>query len=300
MMIRGRNCISIAVRTPTGSIKASFLPIYSIFYSRLRSWLFVRGVIVLFETLLIGMRALNRSAVEAMGEEEVDTNKWVLAATMLFSGVVGMLVFLGIPLLAVGFLHDWISSDLLSNLIEGIIRLIILILYIVIIAQFNDMKRVFGYHGAEHMAVHAHEHDMPLTIEEVSKYDTAHPRCGTAFLLTVSVVAVVAFAFLERTSLWLSVVSRVALLPVIAAISYEIVRFSGTHSQSIVAKLSSVPGLALQSLTTRRPDNSQIEVAIVAMKRALDRDSKISNSQSDSAFDPDDLVVDSIDDLIAN
>ena len=141
--------------------------------------------------------------------------------------------------------------------------------YILLIGRLPDIKRVFAYHGAEHMTVHAQEHDLPLDVEHVRRFPTAHNRCGTAFLLVVMVVAIAVFTFIGRPSLPVSVASRIVLVPVIAAISYEIIRLSGAHAANPLVKFIVYPSLALQSLTTRQPDDAQIEVAIRAMEHAI-------------------------------
>ena len=152
------------------------------------------------------------------------------------------------------------------------IRLAFLLGYIILIGRLKDVKRVFAYHGAEHMTVHAHEAGLPLTVTNVRKFDTPHPRCGTAFLLTVVVVSVVVFALLLGPPLEWRIASRILLLPVIAAVSYEIIRFSGAHQNTWYGKMISKPGLWLQKLTTRQPDDAQIEVAIRAMETAIAAD----------------------------
>ena len=176
------------------------------------------------------------------------------------------------PLFAVRAFDEAITSDILSNFIEGVIRLAILVAYISIIGMMSDVRRVFAYHGAEHMAVHTHEAGLPLLVENVKRFPTAHPRCGTAFLLTVMVVAIVAFAFLGRPDLEWRISSRIVLIPAIAAFSYEVIRFCGAHSGNPATKVVTYLGLTLQRLTTRQPDDKQIEVAIHAMETALAAD----------------------------
>ena len=146
------------------------------------------------------------------------------------------------------------------------------VVYISLIGLMKDIKRVFSYHGAEHMVVHTHEAGMPLTIENARRFPTAHPRCGTAFLLTVMVIAIIVFSLIGRPSMVWSIASRVALLPLIAGISYEIIRFTGLHGNTVITQLISSPGLLLQRLTTRKPDDDQIEVAITSMETALKAD----------------------------
>ena len=191
---------------------------------------------------------------------------------MTFSLAFGIGLFFLLPLGIVWALDPLIHSSLLSEVIEGVARLLILVVYIGAIGLMPDVRRVFAYHGAEHMTVHAHEAGLPLNVENVRKFGTPHPRCGTAFLLTVVVVSIVVFALLLGPPLEWRIASRILLLPVIAAISYEIIRFSGAHPGWAIARWIAQPGLWLQRLTTRQPDDQQIEVAICAMETALAAD----------------------------
>ncbi len=232
----------------------------------------MRGVIALVETLTLCMRALRYSAnvgVEAEGEE---LSSGAVAGMIAVALVFGVGLFFVIPVFASRSLEGWVGSDLVTNVIEGIIRLGIFLGYIVLIGRMEGIRRVFMYHGAEHMTVHAQERGDPLDVESVRKYATAHPRCGTAFLLVVMVIAVVAFVFVGREPLWWLVVSRIVLVPVVAAAAYEVIRLSGRYSANPLVRLITGPSLALQSLTTRQPDDDQIEIAIAAMQQAIDAD----------------------------
>ncbi len=275
VMIRGRQHFSLAVRRTDGQIETLSEPLGQIYTGKLRQFPLIRGILVLIETLSLGIKALNKSASIAVedqtqGREEV--SKWMMAVVIAFSLALGIGFFFLTPLFATRPLEDVISSDPLVNLIEGVIRLALLVGYIGLIGLMPDIRRVFAYHGAEHMAVHTHEAGLPLDVEHVRRFPTAHPRCGTAFLLTVAVVAVIVFAFLGRDPLWWLIASRVLFIPVIAALSYEVIRFSGAHRHNPLTQLITIPGLTLQKLTTRQPDDSQIEVAIMAMDTALAAD----------------------------
>ena len=169
-------------------------------------------------------------------------------------------------------LEGALGSDLASNIAEGVIRLALFLGYVVLIGRMEQIRRVFMYHGAEHMTVHAQEHQEPLEVERVRRYPTAHPRCGTAFLLTVMVVAIVVFSLVGREPLWWLISSRIVLIPVVAAMSYEAIRFTGFHTGNPVVRLVAAPSLALQALTTRQPDDDQIQVAIAAMDHVLAAD----------------------------
>ena len=272
VMIRGQHHVSVAVRRPDGGIAMQCRPLSSLFTGRLRRLPFIRGVIVLIETLTLGMRALSYSANVSIEAEGKEIGKGAVAAMMIFSLAFGIGLFFLVPVIASESLKDLLGSDLTSNIVEGALRMAIFLGYLVLIGRIGEIKRVFMYHGAEHMTVHAQERGDPLGIEAVRVYPTAHPRCGTAFLLVVMVVSVVAFVFIGREPLWWLVSSRIVLIPAIAAVSYEVVRFSGFHSGNPLVRLVTGPSLALQALTTRQPEDDQIEIAIAAMKRTIEAD----------------------------
>ena len=269
VMIRGRDHYSLAVRKLNGDITTVSSRLSTLYTGRLRSIPLIRGVIVLLETLVIGIQALSRSANIALEEEGQELSGWSMAFMLAISLTLGVGLFFIAPLFAIRSLDSFIASDELSNLMEGILRLAVFLAYILLIGRLPDIKRVFAYHGAEHMTVHAHEHNLPLDVEHVRMFPTAHNRCGTAFLLVVMVVAIAVFTFVGRPSLPISVASRIVLVPIIASISYEIIRLSGAHAANPLVKFIVYPSLALQSLTTRKPDDAQIEVAIHAMEHAI-------------------------------
>ena len=281
VMIRGRDYYSLAVRRDDGSIEDLQAPLNPIYNGRFRRLPLARGVLTLIETLVLGIKSLQISAdlaaskatEKSAGAEGIPG--WMMGVTLAFSLVFGVALFFLLPLGVVRLLEPAIGSGLLSEAIEGILRLAILVGYVSVIGIMRDIRRVYAYHGAEHMTVHAHEAGLPLNIDNVRKFGTPHPRCGTAFLLTVVVVSVavfIAFALLE-SSWWWRIASRILLLPVIAAVSYEVIRFSGRHQGAIIGKMLAAPGLWLQRLTTREPDDAQIEVAIRAMETAVAADS---------------------------
>lgn len=276
VMIRGRNHFSLAVRRQDGSITHVHQPLNPLFTGRIRRFPLIRGGAVLIETLVLGVKALHHSANMAMldqkGESEGEMSGWAMGVTLGVSLTLGIGIFFILPLLLVKLIDSAVASDLLSNVIEGLLRLAILVAYIGGIGFIRDIRRVYAYHGAEHMAVHAHEAGLPLNLANVRKFGTPHPRCGTAFLLTVVLVSIVVFAFLGRPDFEWRIFSRIALLPVVAGISYEIIRFSGAHQTWLIARAMALPGLLLQSLTTRQPDDAQIEVAITAMEAAIAAD----------------------------
>ncbi len=287
VMIRGRNHFGLAVRREDGSIERHQEPLSSIYNGRPRRWPLVRGVLTLLETMLLGIKALQLSANMAVLDQDHNAEDgisgWVMAPTVVFSLVFGIGLFFITPLLIAWALTPVLNSDFLSEVVEGVIRLLFLLGYISAISLLKDVKRVFAYHGAEHMTVHALEAGLPLTVENVRRFGTPHARCGTAFLLTVVVVSVFVFALLFGPPLEWRIASRILLLPVIAAVSYEFLRFSGSHQDAWFGKMVAQPGLWLQKLTTRQPDDAQIEVAIEAMETAIAADAgktlpKLANS----------------------
>ena len=236
----------------------------------------VRGVIVLMETLLLGMKALNKSvsmaAQDIQGAEQKEISGLYMGITLAISLVLGIGIFFMGPLLLVRLLDPMIASDQVSNLVEGGIRLLFLVAYVWLIGRWGDIDRVFAYHGAEHMAVHAYEAGLPLVVDNVRKFGTPHPRCGTAFLLTVLLVSILVFAIFPRPPLEWRIASRIALIPVVAGISYEVIRYAGAHQRGLLGRAIAAPGLLLQRLTTREPDDRQIEVAIYAVEGAIAAD----------------------------
>ena len=287
VMIRGQRFFSLAVRRMNGSIYHSAEPLSSIYTGRMRLIPLARGIVVLIETLTLGFKVLTRSANIALedktdGETE-EISGWLLFTTLSTSLAIGIGLFFLLPLFAARsldpILDSWIGAragaDFISNILEGLLRLGLLIGYITAIGMQKDVRRVFAYHGAEHMTIHAFEHGLPLEVAKVRPFPTAHPRCGTAFLLTVAIVSILIFAILGRPDIQWAILSRIVLIPIIAGISYEILRYSGAHSKTPLATALSAPGMLLQRLTTRRPDDSQIEVAIQAMKVALAADEGI-------------------------
>ena len=271
VMMRGKRNLAISVRRPDGKLEVIKQPLANIYKGRLREIPLVRGVIVLIETLVLGVQALLHSAQIASAEEEkIPTAAlWgIVAASMAFA----VALFFITPLLATRYFDIYIASDLISNLIEGLLRIGIFIAYLKLIGLFPDIKRVFAYHGAEHKVVNAYEAGCPLELEAIKSYSTAHARCGTSFIFAVLIIAILVFALLGRPSLWLSILSRIMLLPVIAALGYEVTRFGASHAKNILAQVLLSPGLMLQAMTTREPDDSQLEAAISALNEVIEAD----------------------------
>jgi uncharacterized protein YqhQ len=270
VMMRGRKSMAVAVRDPSGKIVLHSEPLSGgIYDSAWRKFPFVRGLLVLWDTLNLGTRTLMYSANVALSEDEVELSTPAILVTLILSLSVGVALFFVLPLVLVGLVDRFISSDLLSNLLEGLIRLSILLLYLFFIGFVPDIRRVFAYHGAEHKTIAAFESGAPLDAEGISAHSTAYTRCGTSFLLIVVLLSVLIFAFLGRPPMVWRIVSRLLLIPVIAGISYEFVRFAARHGHNPVVRAAMLPGLALQSLTTREPDESMLEVAVAALKPVL-------------------------------
>lgn len=268
VMMRGPGLVATAVRDPSGKIVVKTKPVSSIGdrYPVLKKPL-LRGVVSLVESLVLGIRSLSYSAQMA-GEEDEQLSDKELAGTIVFALCMAVVLFVAIPTGAAKFFHTITEDPVFLNLMEGALRLGIFLAYIWGISRMKDIRRVFQYHGAEHKTIHAYEAGLPLTVENVQKFSTLHPRCGTAFLLIVMLVSIVVFAFLGWPDLWLRILSRVVLLPVVAGISYEIIRFSGRSKNSFV-HMATLPGLWLQKITTNQPDDDMVEVAIESLKAVL-------------------------------
>lgn len=265
VMMRGPGHIATAVREPSGNINVRKEELTSITerYPILKKPM-LRGVVALGESLIHGLKALSFSA-QAAGDEGEELSDREIAMTMLFSLGLAIVLFVVIPTYAAKYIHGAITDSRLLNLAEGGLRMVIFFGYIYAISRMKDIQRVFEYHGAEHKTIHAYEAGLPLSVENIRPFSTLHPRCGTAFLLVVMVVSIIMFAFLGWPDLWLRILSRIALLPVVAGVSYEIIRFAG-RSEHAAVKLVMLPGLWLQKLTTREPSDDQIEVAIRALE----------------------------------
>lgn len=297
VMMRGQRQMAVAVRQPDGRIALYSEPLNSwIYRSRVRHWPLVRGAFVLWDALLLGMRALTLSAnVAIIGEElasgadgtgqrgeEVPAGVagpmlWVTVAIAL-AFAVGL--FFVLPLLIIHFLDRWIASAVVSNLVEGVIRLAILLGYLLLIGQMRDIRRVFGYHGAEHKTINAYEAGEPLDVPSVQRQSTLHTRCGTGFLLVVVLLSIVVFVFLGRPPLPLRILSRIVLVPAIAAVAYEFIRFGAAHYGNRLVRLLLTPSLALQRVTTREPEDGMVETAIVALKRVLIADEQLTHEEA--------------------
>jgi hypothetical protein len=272
VMMRGRRVMVTAVRRPDGGVAIDSQPLSGIYSGRMRRIPLWRGIVVLIEALVLGINSLLYSANVSLGEEEARISGWLVWLLVLVSLGVAVALFFIAPLFLTGLLTPYISSSIVFNLIEGLIRAAIFIAYLESINFIPDIRRVFAYHGAEHKAVNAYEDGALLEVETAKRYNKAHVRCGTSFLFAVLIIAIIVFALTGRPSLWLMVLWRVLLIPVIAALAYEVIYFGNRHIDNKIARAVLAPGLWLQSLTTREPDDSQLEVALSALKRVVELD----------------------------
>ena len=271
VMMRGPKQVATAVRTPDKKIEIQVKPVNSISerFPILKKPL-LRGCVSLGESLVMGLRSLSYSAQMAGEEDEQLTDK-ELIGTMIFAFVLAAVLFVAIPTGAAKLFHFITDDPVFLNLMEGALRLLIFLAYIGAISIMKDIQRVFQYHGAEHKTIACFEAGEALTVKNVRKHPRLHKRCGTSFLLIVMLVSIFVFAFLGWPDLWLRILSRVVLLPVVAGISYEIIKFSAS-SDNCVLGWAIKPGLWLQYMTTREPDDDMIEVAIESVKAVLPED----------------------------
>jgi uncharacterized protein YqhQ len=275
VMIRGRRTVGLACRLPSGEIYRYREPLRStLLRSRVARAPFVRGLIVLWESLSYGTRMLMKSADLQLQEGEGSVSSGGNAVIFGVALLAALAFFVGIPYFATQAAHQLIESSLLLNIAEGILRMALFLGYLAAISLAPDIRRVFMYHGAEHMTIHAFEHGDELVPARIEPYPTAHPRCGTAFLLFVVVVSIALFAFLPRTNIFVDLVARLLLIVPVASISYEVLRFGAAHESNPVMRILVAPGLLLQRITTRRPDAGMIEVAVASLQEALAGDAE--------------------------
>lgn len=269
VMMRGKTHVAVAVRQPDGEISVDVRPVNSISdrYPILKKP-FLRGVVSLVESLVMGMKALAYSA-QVSGDEDEKLDSKEMAMTIAVSAGLAILLFIVIPTWSMRFLTGITQDHMALNLAEGVLRMAIFLAYIAAISSMNDIQRVFQYHGAEHKTIYTYEAGLPLKVENVRPFSTLHPRCGTNFLMIVMLISMFIFTFLGWPSLLERIASRIILMPVIAGVSYELIRYAGAHTDNPLVRIAITPGLLLQKLTTRQPDDSQIEVAIASLKAVV-------------------------------
>ncbi len=281
VMIRGLRSMAVAVRRPDGSIAVRTERLSRLYTGAQRRAPLLRGVAALWETLTLGIRALTWSAAVAAGEVDERGEARPLGvwgwATLVTALLVSLAVFFAGPVLLTAWLDDVLPAGWIVVTLEGLVRVALLLGYMWAIGRARDIRRVFQYHGAEHMTIHAFEHGAlahggGLQVPAVRRFGRAHPRCGTSFLLTVAVVSVFAFVLLGTPPLWWRLLSRLLLIPLIAAVAYEAIRWAGRHPAQPLVRWLFAGNMALQRLTTREPDDEQLRVAITALERALAED----------------------------
>lgn len=266
VMMRGQKAFAIAMRAPDGNIVVHKEDLAAVYRSRITKIPFLRGTILLWDALGLGMRALTLSANTQTGEEEKLEGP-ALYLTLATSLAIGVGLFILLPAGIGGWAeHSLGWANLAHNILEGLIRLALLVGYIWAIGFMPDVKRLFGYHGAEHKTINAFESGAELTPDVVANYPIEHPRCGTAFMLTFVLISILVHSVLGDMSFLWRLGSRVLLIPVIAGIAVEYIRWTANHLNSPLVRLLIKPNLALQSLTTRQPDKSMLEVAIESFK----------------------------------
>ncbi len=286
IMMKGADRTAIAVRRADGTINVKEEPLKP--RSKWMKIPLIRGVVIFVDSLVTGVTTLMYSAEvleEDIPEEEEYTpgkfetwlqNKYgekgvfnfLLYSSVVIALVISVGLFVLLPTWVVGLCGHIISNPIGLNLIEGVLRIIMFVIYILGISKMNDIKRVFQYHGAEHQTIHCYENGMELTPENCASFETLHPRCGTSFLMFVMIISLLLFSFLGWPNVWVRLLSRIVLIPVVAGLSYELLRWAGS-SDSLIVKVLSIPGLLLQRLTTKVPDKSMLEVAIVAVNVCL-------------------------------
>lgn len=279
VMMRAPNKFVIAVRQPDGTIavKRDNIKLDS---NKILKKPIIRGLIGLYDALVLGIKALNFSAEKAMPDEFEKNGKTSKLETFfsMFLGIaLGIVLFLYLPLqlteLSKKIFPIVEHSFLVFNLVDGVLRIVFFIIYLLIISQMKDIKRVFSYHGAEHKCIYAYESGKELTVENARSMSRFHPRCGTSFLLIVLIVSIFVFSLIPKDSHFLiKFGSRILFMPLIAGISYEILKLSGKHANNIIVKILIAPGLWLQKITTREPDDDMLEVAMISIKEALRKD----------------------------
>jgi hypothetical protein len=270
VLMRGRDAIAVALRHPDGRIVIATERLDSGLHAhRAAKWPFIRGLIVLYETLVVGTRWLIRSANVQAEEDDVELGKGSIIVMLLITFGVAIAVFSLLPLFISSVATSGSDQGWAQPVLEGIIQVGIFLGYLALVSRAPDIHRVFQYHGAEHMTIHALEAGDPLTVDEVRKYPTAHHRCGTEFLVILVMLSIFAFSLVGRQPPLIMIASRFILIPVLAAVGYEILKFGARFRSNPLVKVIMYPGILVQMITTKRPEDDMIEVAITSMQEAL-------------------------------
>lgn len=282
VMMQSKNYRAIAVRKSNGEIELKKQIIQSwIKDKKIDKIPFLRGSFILFETMIEGMKSLNYSSEFFLGEEEEDAidrflkrifkdkaNDAIMAVSLILAMILSIGLFVLIPTSIGGLFSSFIHNNIVLNLIEGLFRICILILYMLLISRNKDIKRTFMYHGAEHKAIYCYESGLELTVENARKFTTLHPRCGTNFLFIVMATSIILFSFFGWPNILARIAMRILCIPIVAGISYEIIKFLGKYN-NILSKIVAYPGMMLQHITTNEPNDEQLEVAIKALKAVI-------------------------------
>lgn len=270
VMMRSKHFWALAVRKPDMTIYTKLFNDVSLTNkNKVLGFMFIRGIVTLIESMALGFKALSYSVNEAT-EEEIKFSKREMTISVIIAVVFAVGVFFILPTIIGRSFSEFFPNAIVYNLLEGLIRIGFFLIYILLVSQIKDIKRIFQYHGAEHKTIQAYENDEELKPENVRKYSTIHVRCGTSFLIIVMTVAILIFALLGKQPMIWRIISRILLLPVIAGISYELIRLAGKFSKYKAVNILFYPGLLLQKITTKEPDNDQIEVAISSFKKVIE------------------------------
>jgi len=270
VMMRSKHFWALAVRKPDRTIYTKLFNDVSLTNkNKVLGFMFIRGIIALIESMTLGFKALSYSINKAT-EEEIKFSKREMTISVIIAVVFAVGVFFILPTIIGRSFSEFFPNAIVYNLLEGLIRIGFFLIYILLASQIKDIKRIWQYHGAEHKTIQAYENDEELKPEIVRKYSTMHVRCGTSFLLIVMIVAILIFAFLGKQPMIWRIISRIHLIPVIAGFSYELIRLAGKFSKYKVVNILFYPGLLLQKITTKEPDNDQIEVAISSFKKVIE------------------------------
>lgn len=269
VMMRSANKMAVAVRNPEGKIVVKFQKL-NLFSERVKKWIFFRGIVNLIEMLIHGVKTLNFSADVAIGNDkkEEKSNWFVFILMLIFSFGLGLLIFKLLPLFIAQLINP--NSNILFNLIDGGVKLFVFVAYVCLISLMKDVKRVFQYHGAEHKMINCYEAKEKLNVSNAKKYSTLNPRCGTSFIMIVILISILTYLFIPKTVPFMyKFLYRILLLPVISGISYEVLKISAKYENNFFFRLFDKPGLWIQKITTSEPDDKQLEVALVSLKKVL-------------------------------
>ncbi len=271
VLMRGRNSLSAAMRTPDGKIIVHSEKLQGPYKNKLFQIPLLRGLLILWDSLVVGMKYLTISANVQTNQDDEKIGGSSLFIAVIISISFAILIFFVFPVFMTGLLSNIIKLNIFTNnLFEGLIRLVMIIFYLWVISFMPEIKRVFAYHGAEHKTINAYEANEKLNVASVMKYSVQHPRCGTSFLLTLVVFSIILFSFFGEIPFFIKLISRIVFIPIIAMFAYEFIRWLGNHLDNPIIRVISIPNMALQNLTTREPSPEMVEVAIKAFTSLIE------------------------------